>query len=218
MELRRINGALSACSNIGVVVGPLVGGAIVAVVPTNMEFTFMLACTLAAIVPALGFRPTLTVSAGAGTDGGKGLLSFVEGVRTVVHSSTLTLLFWVGFVCFMGYGAFDPLESLFYHDVLEVDVSWMGWFSGAAGVGAVLGAFTPLQNTLVQAASDLSLVGRVSAIMNFGFNAAGVLPLLAAPMLADALGVQGALIAASSVVAAVPAMLLIVQRMRTAST
>lgn len=43
-------------------------------------------------------------------------------------------------LAYAGYGALDPLESLYYRDVLAVDISWMGWLSSAAGVGSVTGA------------------------------------------------------------------------------
>lgn len=308
-ELKDINSAISASSNIGVVLGPLVGGAIASVAPTKTVFLFLIACSAASLVPARGFRPSrrdavaeptagvadecamgavnsrvagvavkpaadsrasAKLATGAtGTDAQEtrpGGSSLRAGARAVRSSAQLTLLFWVGFLCFMGYGAFDPLESLFYRDVLHVGVSWMGWLSAAAGIGAVagalvamrlpgrlvsvrtllviqlleglgcllyvgtpwvgvalagqlvlgvaFGAFTPLQNTLVQHASPLETVGRVSSIMNFGFNVAGVLPLLAAPWLVGVLGVQGALIAASLVVAVVPCVLMLTTRKR----
>ena len=57
-------------------------------------------------------------------------------------------------------------------------------------------------------------MGRVSSIMNFGFNVAGVLPLLAAPWLAEQLGVQGALIAASLVVTVMPILIMASARER----
>ncbi|MBM6953534.1 MFS transporter [Enorma phocaeensis] len=276
-ELKRINGAISAASNIGVVVGPLVGGAIASVASSKSVFVFTLVASLAALVPWAGFRATRGVHADIGaaahkTEGGvrqedaQQRSSLKAGVRAVAASAPLTLLFWVGFLCFLGYGAFDPLESLFYRDVLRVGVSWMGWLSAAAGVGAILGAlvamrlpgrfvsfatllvvqlcegmgcliyvgtssaavallgqvilgcafgaFTPLQNTLMQKHAPLVVVGRVSSIMNFGFNVAGVLPLLAAPWLAEQLGVQGALIAASLVVTVMPILIMASARER----
>lgn len=298
-ELKRINGAISAASNIGVVVGPLVGGAIAAVAPTNAVFVFTLVCAVVALVPGLGFRPLRSphddgavargdVPAGAGTRGAGGgatgaslaaggetaepasrATGIHEGIRAVTGSMALTLLFWVGFLCFLGYGAFDPIESLFYRDVLKVGASWMGWLSAAAGAGAVLGAlvimrlpgrlmnirtlliiqiiegigcllyvgtplvgvamtgqlvlgcafgaFTPLQNTLMQRHAPLAVVGRVSSIMNFGFNIAGVLPLVAAPWLAATLGVQGALLVASATVLVMPAIILVVRWKRVAA-
>lgn len=185
IELKRINSALSIVSNIGVVVGPLIGGAIASVAPTRAVFAFMGACVVLAVIPAAGFRPVigaraegggqdaglaaeLTESpAGAGADccaaGSSGRLagsrsslgpngrpaslrsSLIEGIRAVFSSAALSFLFWAGFLSYLGYGALDPLESLYYRDVLQVGVAWMGWLSAASGVGAVAGALLVLR-------------------------------------------------------------------------
>lgn len=185
IELKRINSALSIVSNIGVVVGPLIGGAIASVAPTRAVFAFMGACVVLAVIPAAGFRPVIGVraegggqnaglaaelaegSAGAGTDccaaGSSGRpassrsslgpngrpvgsrSSLIEGIRAVFSNAALSFLFWAGFLSYLGYGALDPLESLYYRDVLQVGVAWMGWLSAASGVGAVAGALLVLR-------------------------------------------------------------------------
>lgn len=185
IELKRINSALSIVSNIGVVVGPLIGGAIASVAPTRAVFSFMGACVVLAVIPAAGFRPVIGVraegggqdaglaaeltegSAGAETDrraggpsvrpaGSRSSLgpngrpagsrsSLIEGIRAVFSNAALSFLFWAGFLSYLGYGALDPLESLYYRDVLQVGVAWMGWLSAASGVGAVAGALLVLR-------------------------------------------------------------------------
>ena len=185
IELKRINSALSIVSNIGVVVGPLIGGAIASVAPTRAVFAFMGACVALAVIPAAGFRPVIGVraegggqdaglaaeltegSAGAETDrcaggpsgrpaGSRSSLgpsghpagsrsSLIEGIRAVFSNAALSFLFWAGFLSYLGYGALDPLESLYYRDVLQVGVAWMGWLSAASGVGAVAGALLVLR-------------------------------------------------------------------------
>lgn len=185
IELKGINSALSIVSNIGVVVGPLIGGAIASVAPTRAVFAFMGACVVLAVIPAAGFRPVIGVhaegggqdagpaaelaegSAGAGADccaagpsghpaGSRSSLgpsgrpagsrsSLIEGIRAVFSNAALSFLFWAGFLSYLGYGALDPLESLYYRDVLQVGVAWMGWLSAASGVGAVAGALLVLR-------------------------------------------------------------------------
>lgn len=185
IELKRINSALSIVSNIGVVVGPLIGGAIASVAPTRAVFAFMGACVVLAVIPAAGFRPVIGAraegggqdavpaaeltesSAGAETDrcasgpsgrpaGSRSSLgpnerpagsrsSLIEGIRVVFSNAALSFLFWAGFLSYLGYGALDPLESLYYRDVLQVGVAWMGWLSAASGVGAVAGALLVLR-------------------------------------------------------------------------
>lgn len=185
IELKRINSALSIVSNIGVVVGPLIGGAIASVAPTRAVFAFMGACVVLAVIPAAGFRPVIGVraeeggqgiepaaeladapaGAGAGRDAGGpsgrpagsrsslgpnerpagSRSSLIEGIRVVFSNAALSFLFWAGFLSYLGYGALDPLESLYYRDVLQVGVAWMGWLSAASGVGAVAGALLVLR-------------------------------------------------------------------------
>lgn len=185
IELKRINSALSIVSNTGVVVGPLIGGAIASVAPTRAVFAFMGACVMLAVIPAAGFRPVIGVrvegggqdagpaaelaegsaATGAGRDAGGpsgrpadsssslgpsghpagSRSSLIEGIRAVFSNAALSFLFWAGFLSYLGYGALDPLESLYYRDVLQVDVAWMGWLSAASGVGAVAGALLVLR-------------------------------------------------------------------------
>lgn len=185
IELKRINSALSIVSNTGVVVGPLIGGAIASVAPTRAVFAFMGACVVLAVIPAAGFRPVIgaraegggqdagpaaelaegSAATGAGRDAGGpsgrpadsssslgpsghpagSRSSLIEGIRAVFSNAALSFLFWAGFLSYLGYGALDPLESLYYRDVLQVDVAWMGWLSAASGVGAVAGALLVLR-------------------------------------------------------------------------
>lgn len=100
---------------------------------------------------AAGVRDTGgdTVAAGGGTAGegadAPAEPTFADALRLVMVTPSLALLFWVGLLSYAGYGAFDPLESLFYRDVLKVDIAWMGWLSSAAGVGSVVGSVLALK-------------------------------------------------------------------------
>lgn len=266
--LKRVNALLSVVSNTAVMVGPAVGGIIAAVLPSQRVFVFAGALAVAAAFPATRLlrraeHARRCRAAGNGADGASAAHpddeaggTFADSAHTVFAVPSLALLFWVGVLAYAGYGAFDPLESLYYRDVLHVEISWMGWLSSAAGVGSVVGAalamrvprrhvnvrtlmvlialegaacilyvgtpyvacalagqlllgaafgaITPLQNTLVQIHAPLKLLGRVNSVMNAGFNGAGVVPLLAAPVLAELFGVQGVLVGASCMVLLVP--------------
>ena len=163
-ELKRINATVAIAGNIALVIGPTIGGAIVLAAPTRMVFLFMVACSALAIVPGWGFRPLRTPDEGRADErtgegealgrsdgsegvGGSGVThttrkkgSIIAGFSQIFGSGVLTLLFWATLLSFMGYGAFDPLESLFYRDVLRVGASWMGWLSALSGVGGIAGA------------------------------------------------------------------------------
>lgn len=288
-ELQQVNALLSVASNAAVAVGPAIGGIIASVFPAQRVFVFPAVLGVAAIVPAAallkqiaamgvrslhGLEDASSVYANEGTQGDaaeaaasvptveKG--TFGDSVRTVMRSSVLSLLFWGGVLAYAGYGAFDPLESLYYRDVLHVGIAWMGWLSSAAGVGSFAGAMlslrvpnswvnvrtllllialqgaacllyvgtpfvicalagqallgcafgmvTPLQNTLVQMRAPKHLLGRVNSVMSAGFNGAGVIPLFAAPVLADMFGVQAVLLGASAFVLIVPIICLALRR------
>ncbi len=165
VQLKHINSLMSTASNLAVVVGPLVGGAITTVAPTQTVFLFALASALLSIIPSLGFRPSRDPQAelaarlaaeadaegpeadgsGHGGTGRGGKASIVDGFRTTFGMPTLNLLFWVGVLSYFGFGAFDPLESLYYRDVLHVGVEWMGWLSSAVGLGCVIGSVLVLR-------------------------------------------------------------------------
>lgn len=288
-ELQQVNALLSVASNAAVAVGPAIGGIIASVFPAQRVFVFPAVLGVAAIVPAAallkqiaatgmrslhGLEDASSVYANEDMQGDAGEAAasvptvekgtFGDSVRTVMGSSVLSLLFWGGVLAYAGYGAFDPLESLYYRDVLHVGIAWMGWLSSAAGVGSFAGAMlslrvpnswvnvrtllllialqgaacllyvgtpfvicalagqvllgcafgmiTPLQNTLVQMRAPKHLLGRVNSVMNAGFNGAGVIPLFAAPVLADMFGVQAVLLGASAFVLIVPIVCLALRR------
>ena len=268
-ELKRANALLSVVSNAAVVVGPTIGGIIATVLPAQRVFVFAGVLAILGVLPAavllrrIGGAPAAERALGRADDEVSSAGTFADSARAVFSVPSLALLFLVGVLAYAGYGAFDPLESLYYRDVLQVEISWMGWLSSAAGVGSVAGAMlamrvphrlitvrtlmlliaaegaacilyvgtdnvicaicgqvllgcafgmvTPLQNTLVQINAPLSLLGRVNSVMNAGFNGAGVLPLFAAPVLADLFGVQAVLVGASCVVLGVPLIALVLR-------
>lgn len=147
-ELKAINSVIYTVSNAAIVVGPLIGGALAAALSTRAVFLLLAACSLLSLVPAAGFRalrdPTPEGAAGGdGAPGGRGKLA--EGFSVVFSHPALSLLFWSCFLSFFGYGAFDPIESLYYRDVLRVGVEWMGWLSSASGVGGIAGALLVLR-------------------------------------------------------------------------
>ena len=273
-ELKRINSAVTLASNVSVAVGPMIGGAIALAAPTQAVFLFMAACAALALVPASRFRRLRDPSSAdaKGPEGSEGLAdgaSVRAGFAQIFGSEVLSLLFWATMLSFLGYGAFDPLESLFYRDVLKVGASWMGWLSALAGVGGIVGAclsgriptghvnvrtmlavlavhgagcllyvstpnvavacagqftlgaafsaFGPIKDTLVQVHTPLSRIGRVNAAMSAGYNLAGVVPLLCAPAIAAALGVQGTLVGAGVVVTAIPLFIIVTHGHRLAS-
>lgn len=89
--------------------------------------------------------------------------------------------------------------SVVYVGTASVAVAAVGQL--VCGIG--FGAMGPVRVTLTQRLSDPAKVGRVMGVMRVGLNGAGVLPLIVAPFLADAFGVQGVLVGASLATAAI---------------
>lgn len=158
VELKDINSAITMFSNVSIIVGPTLGGFVAAAASSRAVFVLMLLFTLLAFIAGWGFKPQAGRVAGqANADSAEegecavqspntsARATFATSIKTVFTNSVLALLFCIIFLSNFGYGAFDPLESFFYRDVLHVGVEWMGWLSSASGVGAVLGAVVALR-------------------------------------------------------------------------
>ena len=160
VELKDINSAIAMFSNVSIIVGPTLGGFVAAAASSRAVFVLMMLFTVLAFVVGWGFWPQTSHVAGhadadsaeEGERAGRSSspstsarATFAASIKTVFTNSVLALLFCIIFLSNFGYGAFDPLESFFYRDVLHVGVEWMGWLSSASGVGAVLGAVLALR-------------------------------------------------------------------------
>lgn len=161
-ELKDINSAIAMFSNVSIIVGPTLGGFVAAAASSRAVFVFMMLFTVLALIAGWGFKPRAGQAAGYEGEPAAGditsdkvgqspnssassRVTFATSIKTVFTNSVLALLFCIIFLSNFGYGAFDPLESFFYRDVLRVGVEWMGWLSSACGVGAVLGAVVALR-------------------------------------------------------------------------
>ena len=162
VELKDINSALAMFSNVSIIVGPTLGGFVAAAASSRAVFVLMMLFTVLALIAGWGFKPRAGQAAGRESGPATGdttsdkvgqgpnpstsaRATFAASIKTVFTNGVLALLFCIIFLSNFGYGAFDPLESFFYRDVLHVGVEWMGWLSSACGVGAVLGAVLALR-------------------------------------------------------------------------
>ena len=149
VELKDINSTITMFSNVSIIVGPTLGGFAAAAASSRSVFVLMMLFTVLALIAGWGFKPREGRIAGrAGQSSSPNTparATFATSIKTVFTNSVLALLFCIIFLSNFGYGAFDPLESFFYRDVLHVGVEWMGWLSSACGVGAVLGAVVALR-------------------------------------------------------------------------
>ncbi len=149
VELKDINSTITMFSNVSIIVGPTLGGFVAVATSSRAVFVLMMLFTVLALVAGWGFKPRASRVVGRADQSSNPNTSaratFATSIKTVFTNSVLALLFCIIFLSNFGYGAFDPLESFFYRDVLHVGVEWMGWLSSASGVGAVLGAVVALR-------------------------------------------------------------------------
>ena len=153
---------IATFSNVSIIVGPTLGGFVAAAASSRAVFVLMMLFTVLALVAGWGFGPqagrvtarestpadsstTASTASQSSNPSTFARATFATSIKTVFTNSVLALLFCIIFLSNFGYGAFDPLESFFYRDVLRVGVEWMGWLSSASGVGAVLGAVVALR-------------------------------------------------------------------------
>ena len=115
------------------------------------------------------------------TLGSLALLKVPQRLQTVEFAAWLVALVGLGTVIYVG-------TSSPWVAAVGMAVLGMGW-----------GLFEPLLNLVVQRDAPEGAVGRVMGVLQMGQRSSGVLPLLAAPFLAQALGVQPVLVAAGVV-------------------
>lgn len=121
---------------------------------------------------------------GAGaTVGSLALLKVPQRRQTVEFAAWLVALVGIGTVIYVGTSS-----------------PWVAAV-GMAVLGVGWGLFEPLLNLVVQRDSPEGAVGRVMGVLQMGQRSSGVLPLLAAPFLAQAFGVQPVLVVAGVVAA-----------------
>lgn len=136
----RVNGLMVFYSNIAYTAGPLLGGAIVSCFATQSVYLLMAGMMGVAAVLSLGCHECVAPAKGEKPKGGI-LGGMAEGARLTFRDHDLRLIFISGFLGFFAFGAFDSLESLFYRDVLNVDIVWLGWLSSVVGLTSSVGAF-----------------------------------------------------------------------------
>lgn len=162
VELKDINSTITMFSNVSIIVGPTLGGFVAAAASSRAVFVLMMLFTALALIAGWSFKPragfattregkpatgeiTSDKASQSSDPNTPSRATFATSIKTVFTNSVLALLFCIIFLSNFGYGAFDPLESFFYRDVLHAGFEWMGWLSSASGVGAVLGAVVALR-------------------------------------------------------------------------
>ena len=155
-RLQDANGLLYLGTNVAIIAGPMVGAAITRVLPLSAVFLVSAAFFAAGSAVVFGIEQRYTPAAQASSStaareiseapepaqvGLKAkLANLAAGFSITFKDRFLAILFCLGFFGYFAFGAFDSLESIFYRDILQVPVEFLGWLTAAMGVGCVLGA------------------------------------------------------------------------------
>lgn len=235
----RVNGLMVFYSNIAYTAGPLLGGAIVSCFATQSVYLLMAGMMGVAAVLSLGCHECVAPAKGEKPKGGI-LGGMAEGARLTFRDHDLDVLnvdiVWLGWLSSVvgltsSVGAFiltklsarhvnlrlllGALMAVGIGSMVYVGTDMLGVaIIGQAINGLAWGFLEPLQMILIQERADIKYLGRITGFVRFGLMSAGVVPLLAAPFLAEALGVQTVLFGASTIIALVGTLFFVTQGRR----
>lgn len=190
--LARANSLMATAENAAYIVGPALGGMVALACLVPMAFLAFFAFGAFDSLETVYYRDVLQVGVewtgwlnavmGLGaTAGSLALLRVPEQRQTVGLAAGLVAVVGAGTVLYVA--TTSPLVAA----------------CGMAVLGFGWGLFEPLLNLVVQRDAPEGAVGRVMGVLQMGQRSSGVLPLLAAPFLAQAFGVQPVLVTAGVV-------------------
>lgn len=162
VELERANAYIEGGASLGFVLGPAVGALLTNVAGASAVFVFTaLACVVAGVaawLTRIDETPHEHVSSSAWTD-------FTDGLRVAYTTRSIRYFILTGSAVWFGFGAFSALEPLFYRDVVDVGVEWIGWMNAFFGVGLITGAaLLPRLPQRVLTATGLALLTMLTGL------------------------------------------------------
>ncbi|HZG36918.1 MAG TPA: MFS transporter [Gaiellaceae bacterium] len=173
-ELPAANSLLQAVENLTWMVGPVVGGLLLAVRGPDLAYwvnavTFLLSALLLVRIPAARLRAGLTESRGHWQDVG-------DGVRAVIGSRALVLVLVVWNVVLLGVAAVNVSEVVLAKVSLDAGDVGFGILVGATGLGLTLGSLAAA-TLLDRLGVRLAYAGGI-LLMASGFGVAAIAPSL----------------------------------------
>jgi len=108
----------------------------------------------------------------------------LEGWNLIRQSRSLRYYLMITIGMIFGFGAFDALEPIYFQQILQVDISMMGWINAIGGIGLIVGvvllAIFPLRWINARTLIALSVICGIGAIayiatVNLWWVAAGQL-------------------------------------------
>jgi DHA3 family macrolide efflux protein-like MFS transporter len=192
-ELARANSLYQSSSNVTWLIGPLAGGALLAISGTDLAYginaaTFAVSALFIARIPAPSFASEQAVSKGHWRD-------LAEGFALVRRSRALLAVTVAWTLATFGNAAINVAEVFFVRESLDAGNVELGLMMGAAGLGLVLGSI--VVGSLLEQRPIAPVYAVSLLLMAVGFGGAAISPSVwvALPLVAvSGLGNGGAVV------------------------
>jgi MFS family permease len=139
-ELVAANGVSMALESVGMLIGPLVGGVLVATASPGVAFAFGAAAYLLAMFLLGQVHVEKALAVREPGDAGGAARALVAGVRLAASEPNPRLIVALGGAQSVVRGALNVLIVVLTFRLLQVDSAWVGYLSAAIGAGGLLGA------------------------------------------------------------------------------
>jgi MFS family permease len=141
--LQKVNSLVTIGSYSAMIVGPAFGALIVSQFPTPRVFLItLLMVPLSMLLMYFRVREEYTPERKAKEERQHPLRELAEGARVIHRSRSLKFYLLAAIAMIFSFGAFDALESVFFKNILQIDIAWLGVMGAIIGVGLVLGSLT----------------------------------------------------------------------------
>jgi MFS family permease len=139
-ELVAANGVSMALEGVGTLIGPVVGGVLVAIASPGIAFAFGAAAYLLAMLLLAQVQVPGGLVLAAPPDAHRTRDALVAGIRAVVTDPNPRMIVVLVGAQTLVRGALNVLVVVITFRLLDVDSAWVGYLTAAIGVGGLLGA------------------------------------------------------------------------------
>jgi MFS family permease len=139
-ELVAANGVSMALESLGMLIGPILGGILVAVASPGLAFVFGAAAYLLAMLLLIQVQVEGRRSVSAPAEAPRTAEALIAGLRFVAKVANPRLIVGLVGAQTLVRGALNVLIVVATFRLLDVDSSWVGYLTAALGAGGLLGA------------------------------------------------------------------------------
>lgn len=139
-ELKRANSLIQGGTAAAMAAGPALGALIVRFADIDWVFLVNAATSLSAALLITLVTSGKSPMSSHPPEKPRPIRDTLEGFRVVYSLRALRYYVLAGMAVWLAFGAFGPLEPIFFRDVVGTDIEAMGWVNAVFGAGFVLGA------------------------------------------------------------------------------